>query len=336
MKKPRISPALFLFILAPAMGELLSGSSPPVEFFNPINFTIMAILYGGGALIVRELLLRWGKSWPSLLALGAAYGIIEEGVMVQSFFNPYWVDLGNLATYGRWIGVNWIWTIELIIFHAVVSISIPITLTTLLFPGHKEESWLNVKWFRVILILFGLDILAGVILWGALNPQYPMPWLHVLLAALLSALLIMMAKKLPVPLADENADPSSRKSFFLAGFTGIFLLFFFSWFLPELNMPVIATFMLLLFLPFLILFWIMHLTRGAALPPRRQLALCSGVITLMAILDQVLMLDPNPPDNRAGMWLVGLFFLGFMIWMDRKLLKDQKGTMESRKENTIQ
>lgn len=336
MKKPRISPALFLFILAPAMGELLSGSSPPVEFFNPINLTIMAILYGGGALIVRELLLRWGKGWPSLLALGAAYGIIEEGVMVQSFFNPYWVDLGNLATYGRWIGVNWIWTIELIIFHAVVSISIPITLTTLLFAEQKEKSWLSAKWFRVILILFGLDVLAGVLLWGALNPQYPMPWLHVFLAALLSALLIMMAKRLPVPPVDENADPSSRKSFFLAGFAGIFLLFFFSWFLPELNVPVIATFMLLLFLPLLILFWIKRLTRGAALPPRHQLALCSGVITLMAILDQILMLDPNPPDNRAGMWLVGLLFLGFMIWMDRKLSKDQKGTMESRNENTLQ
>lgn len=336
MKKPRISPALFLIILAPVMGELLSGSSPPAEFFNPINFTIMAILYGGGALIIRELLLRWGKGWPSLLVLGAAYGILEEGVMVQSFFNPYWVDLGNLGTYGRWIGVNWIWTIELIIFHAVVSISIPVTLTTLLFPEHQEKPWLSKRWLRVILILFSLDVLAGVLLWGALNPQYPMPWLHVLLAALLSALLIMMAKRLPVPPVDDNAIPAGRKMFLLAGFTGIFLLFFFSWFLPELHVPVIITFLLVLFLPLLIVFWILRLARGGVLPPHHQLALCAGVITLMAILDQILMLDPNPPDNRTGMWLVGLFFVAFMIWMDRKLVKDQKGTLKLRRENTIQ
>lgn len=127
-------PALFLFILSPVCGELLSGSAPPVEFFAPLTFITLCLLYGGGAVLVREMAFRWKVGWLSILALGAAYGIIEEGLMVKSFFDPAWMDLGILGTYGRWLEVNWVWTVELIIYHAIFSIGIPILITTLVFP----------------------------------------------------------------------------------------------------------------------------------------------------------------------------------------------------------
>ena len=94
------SPGFVLFFLAPMVGELLSGSSPPVEFFNPFGLALLSLLYGGGAIIARELMRRWGKGWGALLLLGAAYGIVEEGLMVKSFFDPNWVDLGALGHYG--------------------------------------------------------------------------------------------------------------------------------------------------------------------------------------------------------------------------------------------
>ena len=37
-------PALVLFFLSPAIGELLSGSAPPVEFFNPVLFVVLCAL----------------------------------------------------------------------------------------------------------------------------------------------------------------------------------------------------------------------------------------------------------------------------------------------------
>jgi hypothetical protein len=40
--KKRIPPALALFVLAPAIGELISGSAPPAEFFNPLTFFVRA------------------------------------------------------------------------------------------------------------------------------------------------------------------------------------------------------------------------------------------------------------------------------------------------------
>lgn len=46
---------LTLLVLAPAIGELLSGSSTPQQFFNPLSFLLLVGLYGCGALLVREL-----------------------------------------------------------------------------------------------------------------------------------------------------------------------------------------------------------------------------------------------------------------------------------------
>src|ERR1051326_7606396 len=80
-------PVLTLLVLAPSIGELLSGSSPPLQFFNPIFFLLLVGLYGCGALLVRETAARRSLNSTGILLCGAAYGIIEEGLMCKSFFN---------------------------------------------------------------------------------------------------------------------------------------------------------------------------------------------------------------------------------------------------------
>ena len=50
--------------------------------------------------MARELTLRWRKGCLSLFLLGAAYGVIEEGLIVKSFFDPDWPDLGVLGVFG--------------------------------------------------------------------------------------------------------------------------------------------------------------------------------------------------------------------------------------------
>lgn len=140
LKKLKVPPALTLFLLSPVIGELLSGSSPPLEFFNPIAFLFMASLYGSGAIVVRELKLRWKKGFKALLLLGAAYGILEEGLLVKSFFDPKWMGLGILGSFGRWAEVNWVWAEMLTVYHAVFSITIPIVLVELAYAERKEES----------------------------------------------------------------------------------------------------------------------------------------------------------------------------------------------------
>src|ERR1700738_3153424 len=127
--RQRTWPALLvLYLLAPFIGEALSGSTPGLMFLNPISLLFESALYGSGAILVRELVRRRGLSWVNILLLGFAYGILEEGLVVTSWFNPYWPDLGILASYGRAFDTNWVWAVELTVYHAVVSITIPIVL----------------------------------------------------------------------------------------------------------------------------------------------------------------------------------------------------------------
>jgi len=87
-KQAHFSPAMVLLFLSPMIGELLSGSAPPAEFFHPLPFVLLVILYGVGAILARQLMVGWGKGWLTLLILGVAYGIAEEGLMCKSFYAP--------------------------------------------------------------------------------------------------------------------------------------------------------------------------------------------------------------------------------------------------------
>ena len=151
---------LTLLVLSPAIGELLSGSSPPLQFFNPISFLFLVGLYGCGALLVRETVARNHLSVAGLLLLGAAYGIVEEGLTCKSFFNPNWTDTGFLSVYGRAWGVNWVWAVGLTVYHMVVSIAVPIFLTEALFAARAGETWLRRRGW---IIAFGALSLVTVL-----------------------------------------------------------------------------------------------------------------------------------------------------------------------------
>ncbi len=92
------------------------------------------LFYGSAAILIREITRLWGKSWPTILAFGAAYGICEEGLSTKVFFDLHRTNLGPQMQYGTWAGVHWPYMFHLITAHAVFSIAVPIFLTMLLFP----------------------------------------------------------------------------------------------------------------------------------------------------------------------------------------------------------
>src|SRR5882724_81056 len=109
-----------LLILPPAIGELLSGNNPPLQFFNPLVLLVLVLFYGGGTLLIREARSHWKLQWPVLL-LAVAYAIWEEGTSVQSFFNSNSPALGMLAGYGMYGGIQWPWAIDMTFYHATMS-----------------------------------------------------------------------------------------------------------------------------------------------------------------------------------------------------------------------
>ncbi len=134
-----------LMFISPLIAELLTTSTPPWNFFNPINLLILIGFYGSGVALIREFRLRNNLKYVSLIPLGIAYGVLEEGIAVRSFFNPEWKDLGIYHFYGRWIGVNWVWSFYLVIFHGIYSICIPIIITEALFKKVSGKQWINIK-----------------------------------------------------------------------------------------------------------------------------------------------------------------------------------------------
>jgi len=61
---------LVLIFLAPVTAEYLSGSAP---LSNPIILAANILLYGCGALMIRELKARWHKGWAAVFILSIAY-----------------------------------------------------------------------------------------------------------------------------------------------------------------------------------------------------------------------------------------------------------------------
>lgn len=299
----RIPPALFLFFLAPTIGELLSGSAPPVEFFNPLILLILSALYGSGAVLVRELALRWNKRWPTILLLGLAYGIIEEGLLVKSFFDPDWVDLGILGTYGRLAGVNWVWSVSLTLYHATVSIAIPILLTELLYTDRRDEPWIGRRG------MIGLSILlAAVVLFGALAlAPYRPPFIPYLFAIVATIGLYFLAHRKPQRFAPPDMAPRLRPLWIgMIGFFSMAAFFIGGWALPELGIPPVLTIGFLITLAFVILRLLRWASGEGAWSDVGRLALANGTLTFFILLAFFAENNPDRTDNPAGMALVGL------------------------------
>jgi hypothetical protein len=170
-----VGPATALALLSPFMAEVLSGASPVVLLLIPPFAVLDLCLYGCGALLIRELVVRWGRGWPSILALGVAFAMVEEGLVVASFTDPLAPPRRDLGGWGAGPdGTNWVWIPLLCVFHAVVSIALPILLVHLANPGRAGQRWLTDRRLAVVaaLFLFGVALGRAVFSSGVFGEGY--------------------------------------------------------------------------------------------------------------------------------------------------------------------
>ncbi len=148
---------LLLLLFAPLV-EPMTGSTPLCQL-NLINYFLFVLLYGVGALMARELFVRY-KSYLSLALIGIAYGIFEEGLLTQSFLYPGYPDVGSLSLRVMFLGVQWMWAVKLIWLHMTISIMGVLFIAHTLFPDESNEVLLGRKgWIMSILswvVLLGI------------------------------------------------------------------------------------------------------------------------------------------------------------------------------------
>jgi len=195
-------PILFLLLLTPGIPEYLSASSQiTLLVLNPILFFLFLGanigLYGSGVILIREAMIRWKKGWASVFLLGVAYGIVEEGLVLWTLFNPLAQPVGVLGFYGHWLGVNWVWTVGLLIFHSVYSIGLPIFLFGLVFPELKHKSIVSMRGIRISVFGLTIDSILLFLLESAIYPNYNPGAALMIFSGIVITILVLAARRLP-------------------------------------------------------------------------------------------------------------------------------------------
>ncbi|MBJ7291481.1 hypothetical protein [Williamsia sp.] len=146
------NPVAGLFFLAPLIAEFFLGDFP--VYLLPLILPL-SLWYGAGAVMIREVTRRLGRGWPTILLLGLAFGVAEEGLLTMSLFNPNYADQrlldpGHIAALG--IGVPW--TIFVLTLHVLWSVAAPIALIESAQPQRRATPWLGNRAMAGVGVLF--------------------------------------------------------------------------------------------------------------------------------------------------------------------------------------
>lgn len=147
----RRSPVFALFFLAPLVGEFFLGDFPITLL--PLLF-VFAPMYGGAAVLIREVTRRTGRGWPTMITLALAYGVVEEGLITESLVNRDYLDQHLLDPgYIPALGTAAPWLIFVLTLHMVWSVSVPIALVEQ-GSSRRAEPWLGRIGVAVAAVLF--------------------------------------------------------------------------------------------------------------------------------------------------------------------------------------
>lgn len=173
-------PALTLLIFSPLLAEFASGNNPFFKFFSPWGIILGLGFYGLGALIIREIASYRKLNYFSIFLLGCAFGILEEGILLKSWFDPSWPGAAILSKSLNIGGFIPLQALMLIIYHAVLSILVPIMLVNSLVGS--DRPLLTRKKFVLLILLF---IIFGVLFSAGLGSKVKlMGWQFILTVTL--------------------------------------------------------------------------------------------------------------------------------------------------------
>ena len=293
----RIPPAWFLFWIAPLTAEYVSGSSP---YLNPFVLLANLLMYGAGTLLIRELRVRWGKGWLTVFILSAAYMVAEEGLMLNTLFDP----LKN--TTGRALGVNWVWTTGMLVVHSLVSICVPILLAEAIYDRRASESWVKPRVFWWLWVAFAVNVFGLGRLIAPLNRPGA--------AWFLAELLFMggcfwLARSVPAPRAgDETGRPEPTPARMFAGsLAGMAVTMVINFAAPTVAMPTAAKVVLMLGVYLAYLAWLRR--SGVFRPgqtPQLRLAAVGGVISFWILISPLSSFSKGNPGPACFGLLMAL------------------------------
>jgi hypothetical protein len=299
-------PAGFLFFFAPLTAEYVSGSSPNL---NPVFLLANLFLYGAGAILIRELRVRWGRGWLAVFIMAAAYMVAEEGLMLNTLFDPT-----KNAT-GRALGVNWVWLTGMLVVHSLVSIFTPIMLAEAIYEKRANEPWVKPRIFWWLLLAFAANVFGVGRLVAPTNRPGAIWFLAQ--AAFIGACL-WVARTLPAPrLVTASKSSALPAAWLYAGaLGGMAVTMAVNFAAPTLAIPAAAkvTVMLGVYLAFLD--WLRR--RGIFHPGQKSLskfAAASGIISFWVLVSPLTSFGKGSPVPLC----FGVLMAVFLVKAQRRL-----------------
>jgi hypothetical protein len=234
-RRPRVWPAaVALYILAAVVPEMMSGSTPPLRFIQPFNLVFLPLLYGSSALLIREAVARRRLGWANVLLMGAAFGVFQEALVVQTWFSYAAPGSASYTATGFSVaqGVDWSAAIAYTCYHSVISVATPLLLIRHLFPRVAGLPWLGRRsavflamWLIIpsaaMAINVAMRLFAEQGYYGPPQPQY-------LYAALAVVALLALGLLVRLPRPRRSARPAPTPWRVLRTSFGLTLLFFIS------------------------------------------------------------------------------------------------------------
>jgi hypothetical protein len=314
--------ALLLVVLTPLIAELALGSTP-------IRMAWLVLLwmpiYGAGVLLIRELVVRRGRGWPSILLLAVAYELLEDGIGLQALTSPH---LYGAADWGaRILGFNLPYWFANTAYHAVFTVAVPIALTQMLFPSHRRRPYVG---------RFGLAVTAVVMVLGVLvlrvsvppseDPGYQAPAPFLLgCVALIVAIGVLALTAVPRS-APQRIDADVPRPAALALASGVATLVFFALVFPmfEARQPAFTSGLFVLVPLALALIgiafgyrYLARLSHASGWSERHALALIGGALVAHSFGGMVIMADTAV--DRAGLVVIILVTIAGWALLDRRL-----------------
>jgi hypothetical protein len=320
--------ALSLAVVSPGIAELLSGSTPPLAFIQPFSLIVLPTLYGISALLIREIMVRRGLGWGNALLMGAAFGIFQEALVVQTWYNYLSPKspAHSMGRYGAAFGTSWDWALNLTIYHAFISITAPLILIGLLFPRQAPLPWLGRT--RIVALTIWLFAVCGLLALFVGKLYAGPPFLPYVFAIQLTAVAMVLGAfvRFPVPLPARSSRRAPRPWTVALTICGLLALYFFgvSIILPATHLPAIigAEHGVALFA-----FAVWRVRSWSARPgwkDRHWLAVVTGIALYFALLWAPLVEFVARIPTHEGLVLTDLVAVVALLYFDRRLKRRER------------
>lgn len=219
----RSAPALLLMLAAPMATEVLPGAT---RFSSIFVLPIEICVWGGGSLLIREIVRRRQLGWRSMLFLALALAIAEECLIQQTSLAPLVLQLKG-QVYARAYGVNYVYLLWALVYEAVFVVFVPVYLVELVFRERRENAWVSRGGVVAVVIFFFLGCFLAWFTWTRIArekvfhvPLFTPPLIAVLIAVAAIAGLFFAALR-SASLAKSNASsPSNPPAPWLVGGAG--------------------------------------------------------------------------------------------------------------------